>query len=204
MSKCSLLAIFCFSNCLLAAVIQCPAGENYQTTLLLPPSELLPVDYQRNIVFFSGEFTSSRPTTPNSVLAMAQKRKLTEDFDIVSAATPADSANIHGVVSSFSPIKKGKRTDFFEAKLTDGEQQMRVVGFHESLREKLAKSQDQCKSVSLQNCQVKHGQQSDELEIILKSSSRIQASPQKIVVDDMLRTASTPEITLDTKNVSIK
>ena len=145
-------------------------------------------DFLQILSFFSFDYANC---------AMAQKRKLAEEFDSLGAATPTDSAIVHGVVSSLSPMKKGKTTDFFEAKLMDGELQMRVVGFQESLRERLAKSQEKEKSVSLQNCQVKHGRNSDELEIILKSSSRIQPSPKKIVVNEMLKRAENPQITLD-------
>ena len=51
---------------------------------------------------------------------MAAKRKLTEEFDSVSNAVLTESAIIHGVVASVSPMQSGKCAKFFEGKLTDG------------------------------------------------------------------------------------
>ena len=61
-------------------------------------------------------------------VVMAEKRKL--EFDSLSGVSEAESADIHGVVASVSPMKKGKRASYFDCKLTDGEVQMRVVGFN--------------------------------------------------------------------------
>ena len=60
---------------------------------------------------------------------MAAKRKSIEEFDNVSAAALTESAIIHGVVASVSPMKPGKRAKFFEGKLTDGTKTMRMMGF---------------------------------------------------------------------------
>jgi len=64
-----------------------------------------------------------------SLRTMAAKQKLVGKFDSVSVATSAESATINGVVASVSPIHPGKRTKFFEAKLTDRRKVMRMVGF---------------------------------------------------------------------------
>ena len=52
---------------------------------------------------------------------MAQKRKLLEEFETVSDAKSSESATIHGLVASVSPMKSGKRAKYFDTKLTDGE-----------------------------------------------------------------------------------
>ncbi len=57
---------------------------------------------------------------------MAQKQKLPEEFESAREASAAESANVHGVVACVSPMKKGKRAQFFDAKLTDGEEQKSV------------------------------------------------------------------------------
>ena len=96
-----------------------------------------------------------------------------------------------------SPMKKGKKAEYFEAKLTDGLKQMRVVGFKGGHRKRLASFEAESQgSVSLQNCQVKKARQSDELEIVLKSSSCVEASPKKFATDCVAKILSS-KITLD-------
>ena len=56
---------------------------------------------------------------------MAAKCKLVGEFDSISVATSAESATIHGIVASVSPMHPVKCTKFFEAKLTDRMKVMR-------------------------------------------------------------------------------
>ncbi len=103
-----------------------------------------------------------------------------ESFDSVSeATTEADNANIHGIVASVSPMRKGKRSSYFQATLTDGDAAMRVVGFQPSQREKLETLKEKAEPISLHNCQLKRAWASDDLEILLRSSSTFQHSPKK-------------------------
>ena len=53
-----------------------------------------------------------------------------------------DNAKVHGVVACLSPMKKGKGAEFFDGKLTDGETNVRVVGFQASQRKRLASFHD--------------------------------------------------------------
>ena len=64
--------------------------------------------------------------------------KLTEEFNSVSNAVLTESAIIHGVVASVSPMKTGNRAKFFEGKLTDGTKTMRMVGFRSHQQNQLA------------------------------------------------------------------
>ena len=123
------------------------------------------------------------------------KRKLSEEFDCVSDAGATESANIHGIVATVSPMKQGKKAKYFEGKLTDGDKHLRIVGFQEQHRSRLAQFQKSMESVALFDCQLKHGRQSDELEVILRSSSRVTPSPKKFRVAD-LSALSNPEIQL--------
>lgn len=61
----------------------------------------------------------------------------------------AESADIHGVISSVSPMKKGKRASHFDCKLTDREVQMRVMVFRDGQQKKLASFMEKSESVSL-------------------------------------------------------
>lgn len=105
------------------------------------------------------------------------------EFDSVSEATSSDNATIHGVVTSLSPMKLGKRSRYFEAKLTDGKKHMRMIGFRGDQRYQLASYHDSAQSVALHNCEVKPARQSEELQIVMRSSTRVQASPKKFDID---------------------
>jgi len=60
-----------------------------------------------------------------SGLVMAEKRKL--EFDSLSGVSEVESADIHSVIASVSPMKKGKRASYFDCKLTNGEVQMKLI-----------------------------------------------------------------------------
>ena len=98
-----------------------------------------------------------------------------------------ESADIHGVIASVSPMKKGKRASYFDCKLTDGEVQMRVVGFRNGQQKKLASFMEKSESVSLKNCQIRRARQAEELEVVLRSSSGVELSPKKFTVGDIGR-----------------
>ena len=98
-----------------------------------------------------------------------------------------ESADIHGIIASVSPMKKGKRANYFDFKLTDGEVQMRVVGFCGGQQKKLSSFMEKSESVSLKNCQIKRARQAEELEIVLRSSSGVELSPKKFSVGDIGR-----------------
>ena len=92
-------------------------------------------------------------------------------------------------------MKRGGKAEFFEAKLTDGDAHMRLVGFSAGQRKRLASFQDRLEAVTIENCQVKKSRQSDELEVLLRSASRLQSSPKKFNIGDITK-LTTSEITL--------
>ena len=69
---------------------------------------------------------------------MASKRKL--NFrDVSSVEEPADSASVHGVVTSLSPIKSSKSgSRYFDGALSDGKDTMKLVGFKVSQHAKIS------------------------------------------------------------------
>ena len=127
---------------------------------------------------------------------MAQKEQIAPRiFDSMNEAAETESASIEGVVACISPMKTGKGAAYFEAKLTDGAAQMRVVGFQGSQRKRLVTFEEKGESVSLQNCQIKQARFGEDLEIMLKSSSRVEASPKKFALADVASIVS-PQISL--------
>lgn len=68
-------------------------------------------------------------TQSNSTMTKRKAEELT-----VSELGRADSANVHCVIADVSPMKKGKKVEYFNAKITDGRKKMRVVGFQPGQR----------------------------------------------------------------------
>ena len=63
---------------------------------------------------------------------MAQKRTHEEAFEVPSLDSidkPISNANIHGVITSLSPVK-GRHRNYFDATLNDGTAKLRLVGFN--------------------------------------------------------------------------
>lgn len=54
--------------------------------------------------------------------------KLSE-FETLTSAEEAGNSTLHGVILGFSPMKIGTKAKYLEAKLTDGDEELRVVGF---------------------------------------------------------------------------
>ena len=127
---------------------------------------------------------------------MAQKEKISKQvFDTLDEVAETESGSIEGVVACVSPMKSGKGASYFDAKISDGAAQMRVVGFQSTQRKRLANFEESAESVCLQNCQVKQSRLSEDLEIVLKSSSRVEASPKKFALADVASIVS-PKIVL--------
>ena len=58
---------------------------------------------------------------------MPKREREVDEFESlgdISYASP--SAKLHGVISSLSPIKKGKTCSYFDGQVTDGDSSIRV------------------------------------------------------------------------------
>lgn len=126
---------------------------------------------------------------------MAQKRKRPEEFDTFATIAEVESASVHGLVGSLSPMKKGKKATYFEGKLVDDHRQVRVVGFNPTQRTTLADFQAKSVPINVADCQIKQARHSSDLEIVMHSRTTIQASPKKISTN--ISAATSSAITLD-------
>lgn len=96
---------------------------------------------------------------------------------------PTGSAFIHGVCSSLSPVKKGRKSEYFDAQITDGSTtNIRIVGFKKSQRLKMKELVGKNIPIHIDNCEVKSGRRGERLEVLFKSSTAINASPKKFNV----------------------
>ena len=90
-----------------------------------------------------------------------------EEFVSLKDIQTSTSAKMHGRVLRVSPMKDGKGAPYFEARLSDGEGQIRLVGFKRSQRDLLSEFEASSNSIVLENCQVKKARLSEDLEVLL-------------------------------------
>ena len=83
---------------------------------------------------------------------MSRKRDISQLEDIDE---PCTSVNIHGAVTAISPIKKGRKSQFFDATLADTTSKVRVVGFSPQQQIRLNELHKSSSPVELTNCEVK-------------------------------------------------
>ena len=60
---------------------------------------------------------------------MAKKRSYEEILNIDDVKEPISSTSIHGAIVTLSPVKKGRKSNFFDGMLADETSQIRLVGF---------------------------------------------------------------------------
>ena len=111
---------------------------------------------------------------------MASKRKL-EDLevnDVELLKEPLLTASIHGVISGLSPIKKGRRSNYFEGTVSDGKAKVRLVGFSHSQQSKMKELMEKKQSIRLDDCEVKQARRGNKMEIMLKGTTTINVSPK--------------------------
>jgi len=104
------------------------------------------------------------------------------NFDDVSQPYP--NANLHAVVKSLSPVKKGRHSIYFDGVLTDGSSTLRMVGFRSEQQKRLSAFSRDKTPISLQNCEIKQSRQGHQMEVMLKNSTQIVKSPKVIEVPD--------------------
>ena len=74
-----------------------------------------------------------------------------EKFDEVRKGIP--SASVYGVLTSISPVKKGRKQNYFEGKVTDGSSKLRLVGFNTKLQ-KMSDMMSKKKPIEIKNCEI--------------------------------------------------
>ena len=71
------------------------------------------------------------------------------------------NAKIHGVVTTVSPMKKGKTCSYFDGEISDGQAKMRVFGFDSGVRRELLEYEEKEDAVVLSHCEVKRAHQGE-------------------------------------------
>ena len=114
---------------------------------------------------------------------MAAKRKL-QFSDYSEVNSEASNVDIHGVVTSLSPVKKSRAgSNYYISQVCDGKQKLRFVGFSTTQQKQLTEMKEKKQSIELQNCQIKKSiRDSDKLEILLKGATKILPSTKQFDV----------------------
>uniref|UniRef100_A0A1X7U2L1 Replication protein A OB domain-containing protein n=1 Tax=Amphimedon queenslandica TaxID=400682 RepID=A0A1X7U2L1_AMPQE len=121
------------------------------------------------------------------------KRQREDDTSQQSAA--AENPEITCMIQSLSPMKKSKKgNDYYTGVCSDGNKSMRIIGFDSHSNEQLLSYKSKGETVAIKNCTVKTGP-SEEIELFINRTSKIEYSPKKIDVKPIVVPDKTiPEI----------
>lgn len=57
---------------------------------------------------------------------MTSRKRSYKEFEQLDAAQPVDNASIQGNITSLSPVKKGRRSTYFDGHIADGTSNVRL------------------------------------------------------------------------------
>ena len=112
----------------------------------------------------------------------SRKRPLNlEELDHLDAVEkPIANASVHGAITSLSPVKKGRNTNYFDGTIADERTKLRLVGFSSDQQRKLSSFFKNGTTINLQNCQVKESREGNKMEVMLKGNTIIVESEKDI------------------------
>ena len=111
---------------------------------------------------------------------MTKREREVDEFESLgdkSYASPR--AKLHGVISSLSPIKKGKTCS-----------SIRVFGFDAGVRKKLAFYEESKHAVTITNCEVKTSRRGQDLEVLLTKNTGFTKSDKQFDITSSISTLS--------------
>lgn len=117
---------------------------------------------------------------------MAAKRKL-EFENYTHVDEEVGSANVHGIVTSLSPMKKSKKgNNYYNGLLSDGNNTMGFVGFAPNHQTIFQEFMHQRKCIEICNCQIKKsGHDSEKMELLVKGATKLSPSGKSINVSSI-------------------
>ena len=95
------------------------------------------------------------PRAYNPENRMARKRSRHEFDQIEDVKGPTPSSSIHGALVSLLPVKKGRKSTYFNGVLADESSQIKLVGFNGRQQRKLNEYHQKNIAVQLEDCKVK-------------------------------------------------
>ena len=113
-----------------------------------------------------------------------RKRSVPIEFeDFSGIKEPTSPAVVHGVVTSFSPMKRDSKKRCFDGYMSHGKKKMRFVGFRHDQQDNMTDLGKGGKLIVLSNCAVKMARSGDRLEVIVTDSTRVDQSDKKYEVE---------------------
>ena len=103
--------------------------------------------------------------------------------DLSDIKEPTTTAIVHGVVTSFSPMKNDSKKKCFDGYMSSGKKKMRFVGFRHDQQDKISELSKEGKPVLLSNCSVKKARSGDSLEVIVSDHTQVSESEKKYNID---------------------
>ena len=135
---------------------------------------------------------------------MAKRRMCEEANSLDEVNSPVANVTVHGAVTAVSPVKKGKRSIFFDGMLADHTARVRLFGFDSFQQRKLDELHQRRLPAEISDCEVKRSRYHEGFEVMLKNSSKIKESTREdLDVDRILENEpsaeypETAEITLE-------
>ena len=128
---------------------------------------------------------------------MAKKRSYEEIENIDEVNGPISSTQVHGAIISLSPVKRGRKSVFFDGMLADESSKIRLVGFDAQQQRKLNEYHQNNIPVQLLNCEVKPSRQGEGYKLMLKNGTQIKQSPKKMDIASLMVDAAAKVVTLD-------
>ncbi len=113
---------------------------------------------------------------------MASKRVRVEVEDFDGVDEPLANASVHGVISSLSPTKKGRKSHYFHGMVSNGKSKLRLVGFSQAQQRQMKDFMSKKKPVQLEDCEIKQARRGQKMEIMLKGQTTISESQKKFDV----------------------
>ena len=90
------------------------------------------------------------------------------------------NTRVHGAIISWSPVKRGHKSLFFDGMLADESSRIWLVMFDAQQQRKLHEYRQNNVAVQPVNCEVKPCRQGEGYELMLKNSTQIKESPKKM------------------------
>ena len=119
-------------------------------------------------------------------MALSKKRLFDEEYaslDLI--AQPCKSAKIHGILADVSPMKTGK-SKYFTGTIADANTSLRFVGFDTTQQRNLDTLYSKQQAVTFENCQIQKSRYGDDMEVVLKQTTKVANSPLKIAKPEII------------------
>ena len=99
--------------------------------------------------------------------------KRTADKPFVSVfSSPAKNVKIEGMVTVLSPMKRGRKSEYFHGEISDGKEKMRLYCYDATVRDELEKVAQSKEGVRLEGCDMTVSRDgSGDLEVYAKDAS---------------------------------